>query len=49
VVDDVVDALAAGADAEVVVGDVDELLELPQPASSATAASVAETVPILMK
>jgi hypothetical protein len=44
-----VDALDAGADAEVVVDDVDELLELPQPARSATAASVAETVPNLIE
>jgi len=44
-----VDALDAGADAEVVLVDVDELLELPQPARSATAPSVAETVPILIE
>jgi hypothetical protein len=44
-----VDALDAGADAGTVADDVDELLELPQPARSATAASVAETVPILME
>jgi hypothetical protein len=49
VVDNVVDALDAGADEGMVADDVDELLELPQPASSATAASVAETVPILME
>ena len=51
VVDDVEDALAAGAvvDAGVVADDVDVLLELPQPARSPTAASVAEKVPILME
>jgi hypothetical protein len=51
VVDDADDALEFGAvvDAGVVADDVDELLELPQPARSATSASVAETVPIFME
>jgi len=44
-----VDALDAGADAWLVADDVDELLEPPQPPRSATVASVAETVPILME
>jgi hypothetical protein len=46
VVDAVEDALDVGAVVDV---DVDGLLELPQPARSATAASVAETVPIFME
>jgi hypothetical protein len=54
-VDDVVDSLDADADADavadagVVADDVDELLELPQPARSATAASVTKPVPVLME
>jgi len=50
-VDDVEDEVDAGAvvDAGAAADGVDELLELPQPARSATAANVAETVPTFME